>query len=383
MKPAAFRIGPHAITHRVLVAPMAGITDRPFRQLCRRFGAAYAVSEMATSDPLLATSAKTRARLDHSGEDGLRAVQIVGADPQTMARAARENVAAGAQVIDINMGCPARKVCRVAAGSALMAQEALAIAIVEAVAHAVEVPVTVKLRTGPDLRQRNAGRLARAFEDAGARMLVVHGRTRACAFRGRAEHDTVAEVKTRVGIPVVANGDIDSPQEAARVLQRTGADAVMIGRAARGRPWLFRRITDYLDTGEDPGEPDDGALHALMHGHLLDHYALYGEERGVRSARKHVQWYLQARAAEADDSDGGNGGDSPASSVTQFLARFHRLDSARAQLDAIDDWFAPRSPEPVTRHAAIRTARSHGAMQHERSLLSERGGHTQSRTVFS
>jgi tRNA-dihydrouridine synthase B len=323
MTSTAFRIGPHAIANRVLVAPMAGVTDRPIRQLCKRLGAGYAVSEMASSNPRLLDSVKTERRTNHDGEAEPRAVQIVGADPRTMAEAARYNVARGAQIIDINMGCPARKVCNVAAGSALMEHERLAASIVEAVAQAVDVPVTVKLRTGPDVQRRNAVRLARAFVDAGARMLVVHGRTRACAFRGSAEYETIGEVKSAVRIPVVANGDIDSPEKAARVLRLTGADAVMIGRAAQGRPWIFRQVAHYLETGDRLPDPDDETLRAALRTHLLDHYAFHGEARGVRSARKHVAWYLRGRAG-----------------AREFLGRFHALETADEQLDAIDRWFA-------------------------------------------
>ncbi|HEY0877711.1 MAG TPA: tRNA dihydrouridine synthase DusB [Zeimonas sp.] len=323
MTSTAFRIGPYAISNRALVAPMAGVTDRPFRQLCKRLGAGYAVSEMASSNPRLLDSVETERRTNHDGEAEPRAVQIVGADPLAMADAARHNVARGAQIVDINMGCPARKVCNVAAGSALMEQERLALTIVEAVARAADVPVTVKLRTGPDTRRRNAVRLSRAFVDAGACMLVVHGRTRACAFRGNAEYETIGEVKAAVRVPVVANGDIDSPEKAAQVLRLTGADAVMIGRAAQGRPWIFRQVTHYLETGERLSDPDDETLRAALRTHLLDHYAFHGEARGVRSARKHVAWYLRAREG-----------------AREFLARFHALESADEQLHAIDRWFA-------------------------------------------
>lgn len=335
MTSTAFRIGPYAIVHRALVAPMAGVTDRPFRQLCKRLGAGYAVSEMATSNPRLLDSVKTERRTNHDGESEPRAVQIVGADPRMMAEAARHNVERGAQIIDINMGCPARKVCNVSAGSALLAREALAVDIVETVARAVDVPVTVKLRTGPDAQQRNAVRLARAFESAGARMLVVHGRTRACGFRGSAEHLTTAEVKAAVRIPVVANGDIDSPEKAAQVLRLTGADAVMIGRAAQGRPWIFRQVAHYLETGERLEDPDDETLRAALRAHLLDHYAFHGEERGARSARKHVCWYLREREG-----------------AQAFLARFFTLQTAREQLDAIDRWFERRSPTSLRDSAA-------------------------------
>ncbi len=344
----SFRIGPYAIANRALVAPMAGVTDRPFRQLCRRLGAAYAVSEMASSNPRLLDSVKTERRTNHEGENEPRAVQIVGADPHTMADAARHNVARGAQVIDINMGCPARKVCNVAAGSALMAQEALAVAIVDAVVRAVDVPVTVKLRTGPALQQRNAVRLARAFENAGAQLLAVHGRTRACAFRGNAEYETIAEVKAAVRVPVVANGDIDSPQKAAEVLRFTGADAVMIGRAAQGRPWIFRQVAHYLETGEVLPDPDDETLRAALREHLLDHYSFHGESRGVRSARKHVGWYLRARHAGAGRESAGGTREGAA----RFLAWFHTIETARGQLDAIDRWFADDAPWPQRDRAA-------------------------------
>ncbi|RPH58059.1 MAG: tRNA dihydrouridine synthase DusB, partial [Burkholderiales bacterium] len=286
------RIGPHTLHNHVFVAPMAGVTDRPFRQLCKRLGAGYAVSEMAASNPRLWASVKTSQRTNHDGEAEPKAVQIAGADPAMMAEAARFNVDRGAQIIDINMGCPAKKVCSVAAGSALMADEPLAIAIVESVARAVDVPVTVKLRTGPSPAARNAVRLARAFERAGAAMLAVHGRTRICGFGGQAEYATIGEVKAAVSIPVVANGDIGSPQAARDVLRATGADAVMIGRAAQGRPWIFREIVHFLATGELLAEPDDAEIAALLRDHLLDHYAFHGERAGVRSARKHVGWYL-------------------------------------------------------------------------------------------
>jgi len=323
MSTAALEIGPYTLRNRVFVAPMAGVTDRPFRQLCKRLGAGYAVSEMAASNPRLWASVKTSRRTDHAGEAEPRAVQIAGGDPAMMAEAARHNVDRGAQIIDINMGCPARKVCSVAAGSALMADEPLAIAIVEAVVRAVDVPVTVKMRTGPTPASRNAVRLARDFESAGAAMLAVHGRSRACAFGGRAEYATVAEVKAAVSIPVVANGDIDSPQAAREVLSATGADAVMIGRAAQGRPWIFGQVAHFLATGELLAEPGDAAIATLLRDHLLDHYAFHGEERGVRSARKHVGWYLSGRPG-----------------ARRFLAAFYLLDTAEAQLAAAEAFLA-------------------------------------------
>ncbi len=323
MPPTTIRIGSHTLPNRVFVAPMAGVTDRPFRQLCKRLGAGYAVSEMAASNPRLWASVKTSRRTDHAGEIEPKAVQIAGADPAMMAEAARYNVDRGAQIIDINMGCPAKKVCSVAAGSALMADAPLAIAIVEAVVRAVPVPVTVKLRTGPTPAARNAVALARAFESAGAAMLAVHGRSRACAFGGRAEYMTIGEVKAAVSVPVVANGDIDSPQAARDVLRATGADAVMIGRAAQGRPWIFREIVHFLATGEPLAAPDDAEIAAWLREHLLDHYAFHGEERGVRSARKHVGWYLSGRPG-----------------AQAFLAAFNALDDAAAQLAAVEGFLA-------------------------------------------
>jgi tRNA-dihydrouridine synthase B len=290
-------IGPHQLRNRVFVAPMAGVTDRPFRQLCKSLGAGYAVSEMAASNPRLWASVKTSRRTDHDGEMEPKAVQIAGADPAMMAEAARFNVDRGAQIIDINMGCPAKKVCNQLSGSALMADEPLALAIVEAVACAVDVPVTVKMRIGPTRERRNAVRLARLAQSAGAAMITVHGRSRACGFNGAAEYDTIAEVKQALDIPVVANGDIDSPRKAAQVLAYTGADAVMIGRAAQGRPWIFREIAHFLSTGEELAAPSPDEVHRLLRAHLLDHYAFYGEFVGVRTARKHVGWYMAGSRA--------------------------------------------------------------------------------------
>ena len=313
------KIGSHPLRNNVFVAPMAGVTDRPFRQLCKRLGAGYAVSEMAASNPRLWASVKTARRTDHAGEMEPRAVQIAGADPAMMAEAARFNVDRGAQVIDINMGCPAKKVCNVYAGSALMADEPLALAIVEAVARAVNVPVTVKMRTGPTREQRNAVRLAALAESAGAAMITVHGRSRACGYAGRAEYDTIAAVKARVGVPVVANGDIDSPQKAREVLALTGADAVMIGRAAQGRPWIFREVSHFLATGELLAGPDVHEVHRLLREHLLDHYAFYGEFTGVRTARKHVGWYLKGLDAWEAMRD-----------------EFNRIETPQLQLSALD-----------------------------------------------
>ncbi len=296
----ALRIGPYTLTGRALVAPMAGVTDRPFRRLCRQLGAGYAVSEMAASNPRLWESVKTSRRIDHDGEAEPKAVQIAGADPVMMAEAARFNVDRGAQIIDINMGCPAKKVCNQLAGSALMGDEALALRIIEAVAEAVPVPVTVKMRTGTDAGNRNAVRLARAAESAGAAMLAIHGRTRSCQFHGPVEYDTIADVKSRVRLPVVANGDIDSPEKAAQVLALTGADAVMVGRAAQGRPWIFREIDHFLAHGERRKPPTLGEFRQLLRAHLLDHYAFYGEYTGVRTARKHIGWYLRGLLSAAE-----------------------------------------------------------------------------------
>jgi tRNA-dihydrouridine synthase B len=284
------KIGAHALQNAVFVAPMAGITDRPFRRLARRFGAALAVSEMVSARPELRGSRKTRLRLDHAGEPRPVSVQIAGADPAMLAEAARFNAELGADIIDINMGCPAKKVCNVAAGSALLENEALVARIVEAVVAAVAVPVTVKIRTGPYPGRRNAVRVARIVEAAGAQLLAVHGRTRACMFEGTAEYDTIAEVKSRVRIPVIANGDIETPEQARRVLDYTGADGVMIGRAAQGRPWFFRELVHYLASGERLAPPSAGEMAAALVEHLDGLYDLYGDEQGARVARKHIGW---------------------------------------------------------------------------------------------
>ena len=290
------QIGPHLLPNRLFVAPMAGVTDRPFRQLCRRFGAGYAVSEMVTSRKDLWHTLKTSRRADHTGEPGPIAVQIAGTDAAMMAEAAAYNIDRGAQIIDINMGCPAKKVCNKWAGSALMQDERLALQIIEAVVAASAphgVPVTLKMRTGWCAQVKNAPTLARAAESAGVQMVTVHGRTREQGYKGLAEHDTVAAIKAALRIPVVANGDIDSPQKARAVLRATGADAVMIGRAAQGRPWLFREIAHYLATGETLAPPLVLEVRRALLEHLRDHYGLYGDYTGVRSARKHIGWYVR------------------------------------------------------------------------------------------
>ena len=293
------RIGPFQIEPAVVLAPMAGVTDKPFRQLCKRLGAGLAVSEMTTADPRLWHTAKSQRRADHSGEPDPISVQIAGHDPQMLAEAARYNVDLGAQLIDINMGCPAKKVCNVYSGSALLQDEALVARIVAAVVKAVDVPVTLKIRTGWNRDNRNGVRIARIAEDAGIAALAVHGRTRADLYQGEAEYETIAAIRDAIGIPLMANGDIDTPQKAAEVLKATGADAVMIGRAAQGRPWIFREIAHFLATGETLEAPTPGAVRDILIGHLEDLYAFYGELPGVRIARKHLGWYARDRPENA------------------------------------------------------------------------------------
>jgi tRNA-dihydrouridine synthase B len=316
------KIGPYKLPNNLVLAPMAGVTDRPFRQLCRSLGAGLAVSEMVSSNALLWGSRKTRRRIDHSGEAAPVSVQIAGSDPVQMAAAARFNVEQGAQIIDINMGCPAKKVCHVMAGSALLRDESLVGRILEAVVNAVNVPVTLKIRTGWDAENRNGVVVAAIAEQAGIQALTVHGRTRACAFRGKAEHATTRAIKAAVSIPVIANGDIDSAETAQSVLQYTAADAVMIGRAAQGRPWLFRDIAHYLETGRHLPDPGPEEVCRILTGHLDNLYHFYGEYTGVRVARKHIAWYSKGQR------DG-----------NVFRQQIYRLESAAAQLQCVREYF--------------------------------------------
>src|SRR5690606_26512040 len=289
------RIGPHTIEPAVVLAPLAGVTDKPFRVLCKRLGAGLCACEMTTSDPRFWGTAKSRHRMDHAGEPAPVSVQIAGTVPQVMADAARHNVDNGAQIIDINMGCPAKKVCNAWAGSALMREPALVADILDAVVNAVDVPVTLKIRTGWAAGHRNALAIARIAEAAGIAALAVHGRTRDQQYKGLAEYDTIAEVKAALSIPVMANGDVDSPAKAKEVLRHTAADAVMIGRAAQGRPWLLGQVAHHLATGGDLPDPTLGEIRDILLGHLRDLHAFYGEMAGVRIARKHLGWYAKDR----------------------------------------------------------------------------------------
>ena len=316
------QIGPYKLKNNLFVAPMAGVTDRPFRQLCRKLGAGMAMSEMVSSNSLLWGSKKTLRRADHSGEDEPRSVQIVGADPGMMAQAAKFNVDQGAQIIDINMGCPAKKICKVAAGSALLKDEPLVTTILKSVVDAVNVPVTLKIRTGWDKENRNGVAIARIAEDIGIQALAVHGRTRACAYQGDAEYDTIAAIKTAVSIPVIANGDITTPEKAKQVLDYTGANGIMIGRAAQGRPWIFREIEHFLGTGEHLAEPSLEEIRATLLDHVNNLYAFYGDYTGVRVARKHISWY----------SKGCRGG-------AGFRNTVNRVDTAKQQYDTVRQFF--------------------------------------------
>lgn len=314
-----FRIGPYTIDSQVVLAPMAGVTDRPFRTLCKRMGAGLVVSEMVTSDTRLWNSRKSSLRLDHGGEAEPRSVQIAGGDPQMMADAARMNAERGAQIIDINMGCPAKKVCNKAAGSALLRDEKLVADILDAVVSAVDIPVTLKIRTGWSPEQRNGIRIAHLAEQAGIAALAVHGRTRADRYQGEAEYDTIARIVDQISIPVIANGDIDSPEKAKQVLDKTGAAAVMVGRAAQGRPWLLRQIDAYLQHGKIVSDPDADEVLSILTGHLDALYDFYGEYMGVRIARKHVGWYLQQHPEAAG-----------------FRKQFNQLETASDQVRAVN-----------------------------------------------
>jgi tRNA-dihydrouridine synthase B len=293
------QIGQYKLKNNLVLAPMAGVTDRPFRQLCKNLGAGMAVSEMVSSNSLLWGSKKTQRRANHEGEVEPRSVQIAGADPKMMAEAARYNMENGAQIIDINMGCPAKKVCNVMAGSALLQNEKLVAEILEAVTAAVEIPVTLKIRTGWDPDNRNALNIARIAEESGIQSLAIHGRTRACAYKGEAEYETIKAVKESSSLPIIANGDITTPEKAKHVLNYTGADAVMIGRAAQGRPWIFREIEHYLNTGTKLPEPSIQEIRDIMLGHLDNLYSFYGEYTGVRMARKHISWYSKRQRGGA------------------------------------------------------------------------------------
>lgn len=289
------QIGPYQLDNQLILAPMAGVTDRPFRQLCKKFGAGMTVSEMISSRPDLRNSRKTKLRMEHDGENEPRSIQIAGTDPALMAEAARFNVNNGAQIIDINMGCPAKKVCSVLAGSALMKNEKLVADILKQVVNAVDVPVTLKTRTGWDQQNRNVLNIAKIAENSGIQALAIHGRTRADKYNGMAEYDTIAEVKQNICIPVIANGDINSPEKAAYVLKHTGADALMIGRAAQGNPWIFREISYFLERGKKMAAPVKCHVRDVMISHLKNLYDFYGEYMGIRIARKHIGWYLKDR----------------------------------------------------------------------------------------
>ena len=316
------KIGPHRLENNLILAPMAGITDRPFRQLCRRLGAALAVSEMVSANSVLWGHRKTQRRLDHRGETGPIVVQILGAEPAAMAEAARRNVDLGADIIDINMGCPAKKVCRVAAGSALLRDAVLVGRILETVVRAVGVPVTLKMRTGWSPPQRNAVRIARIAEQSGIAALAIHGRTRACGYAGRAEYDSARAVKAAVGIPVIANGDIDSPAQAEFVLDYTNADAIMIGRAARGHPWIFDEIKHYLTTGDRLPPPSPAWILVTLLEHLRSLHEFYGAHLGVRVARKHIAWYTKG-------CPGGAG----------FRREINNTNSTEEQIDQLERFF--------------------------------------------
>jgi tRNA-dihydrouridine synthase B len=318
----SMQIGAYKLKNNLIVAPMAGVTDRPFRMLCKSMGAGMAVSEMVASNSLLYGSEKTKRRANHEGEVDPISVQILGTDPEMMARAAQHNVDQGAQIIDINMGCPAKKICNVMAGSALMQNETLVARILEAVVGAVNVPVTLKTRTGWDKAHRNAINIARIAESSGIQALAIHGRTRACAYTGDAEYDTIAAVKSEVKIPIIANGDITTPEKAKFVLATTGADAVMIGRAAQGRPWLFREIEHFLKTGEHLPAPQVDEIQRVLVRHMHELYEFYGEHTGTRVARKHISWYTRGLIGSA-----------------KFRHHMNELPTSAEQMMAVRDFF--------------------------------------------
>lgn len=316
------KIGPHQIDNPIVLAPMAGVTDRPFRQLCKNLGAGLAVSEMVGANSLLHGSEKTKRRANHEGETRPCSVQIVGADPNMMAEAARYNEANGAEIIDINMGCPAKKVCNTLSGSALLRDEPLVARILNAVVGAVNIPVTLKIRTGWDSNSRNGVNVAKMAQDCGIQALAVHGRTRSCMFNGEAEYETIKAIKQNISIPVFANGDISSPEKAKWVLEQTGADGLMIGRAAQGRPWIFNEIIHYLQFNEMLEAPSITTVHDLMINHMKNLYAFYGEKRGVLVARKHVSWYSKGQR---------NG--------STFRHTFNQLETAEEQLGSAENFF--------------------------------------------
>lgn len=329
------QLGPHFIDPPLVLAPMAGVTDKPFRLLCKQLGAGYAVSEMTTSDPRLWKTKKSQWRMDHAGEPEPIGVQIAGADPQFLADAARHNVDCGAQIIDINMGCPAKKVCSAWAGSALLQDEALVARILEAVVNAIDVPVTLKIRIGWHREHKNGVRIARIAEDAGITALAVHGRTRDMHYNGAAEYDTIAAIKQTVGIPVLANGDINCPKKAREVLRLTGADALMIGRAAQGRPWIFREITHFLATGERLPEPTPREVADILLGHLAQLYSFYGEYMGVRIARKHLGWYAKDRPENATFRSVVNRAETAAEQLRLAAEYFELLESDAMEAEAL------------------------------------------------
>lgn len=323
MTEPAFKIGPYSLPNNLFLAPMAGVTDRPFRQLCRRLGAGMAVSEMITANKSLWASKKSLLRANHEGEPEPRSVQIAGADPKMMAEAAQHNVEQGAHIIDINMGCPAKKVCNVMAGSALLQHEALVAEILESVVSAVDVPVTLKIRTGWDLDHRNGVAIAKIAQESGIQALAVHGRTRACAYKGEAEFDTIADIKSRISIPVIANGDITTPERAKQIKDYTGVDGLMIGRAAQGNPWIFRQINHYLTHGEYLASPSLKEIRETLIEHLHTLYDFYGDYTGVRMARKHIAWYSKGLR---------NG--------NPFRQQMNTFEQPQQQLDFTEQFFA-------------------------------------------